>query len=491
MSGILAGIAGFGPGLEQGLNAKELRAASKSQRGIAEAEEGRSVDQHRWKQNMSRDMELRGMMEDPVAWDQYFRFGQGEGPVAPNPALAAGPPATTQQQTIESVIPALAKTSGFQDGGAIEVPPQQGGLPQAPPPQAPPPQAPVPKTTRRDRYNQWYSNASKNAVLTGGLEGYKMFQDMENATSRRQVMGYGLQAVRSLNEGNVGEAMRAGNSALEVTPFDTGMKFEAKEGKLHMVGADGKPGDPLSAQHLMAFVDDHMKTPEKYLDWKKQYETERAALVKEGQEDTRLDIYSRGVGVQEGHLDIAEGMMPANLSKVGAEIYSLIKNADAAAQRAINAGADGVTISPELKRSINNDIPTLIQNAKLDPGKQWWGPMMSNPGLAGAMQSGAIDVALLNHLGSGNYADAIGVSAFAYAPAAGISVEEVKGQMGGIGIEGEGDTAYPYAVWNGKKLAIPSSLYAALQIQREALLAQGNDTGGEEPALPTENHPVQ
>jgi hypothetical protein len=334
--GVLAGV---GPGMTAGADAKEKRAASKSERIIAEAEEGRKKQMHIWKQQTARDFETRNLLEDPIAWDQEFRFRQGQGPVAPDPTILTPLPSTIQQ-ALPGVNDALtAGNIRYQEGGAINVPAVAGEAageitPSPAPVQQAAAQQPAPQTTRRDRYNQWYSQAAKNAVLTGGLEGYKMFQEMENATSRRQVMGYGLQAARALNEGNVGEAMRAGNSALEVTPFDTGLRFEAIEGQLHMVGKDGKPGVPLKAQHLMAFVDDHMKTPEKYLEWKQQTETERAA--REGEKIERFKAQT-----ERGKLNLDRQFREQETDAKTLTALAAYRNSEAYADRVARLAAAG------------------------------------------------------------------------------------------------------------------------------------------------------
>lgn len=176
----------------------------------------------------------------------------------------------------------------FAEGGMAEVP-QQGAIPAegigeitpGPAPQQSPAAPERVPSRYRDRLAAWQRQAENHAMMAGGLETLTKFREMENATSRRAVMGYGLDAIRSLDEGNVGDAMRSGNSALESTPFDTGIKFEASEGELYMVGSDGQRGEALTANHLRAFVEDNMKTPETYLEWKKQVETERSALVDE------------------------------------------------------------------------------------------------------------------------------------------------------------------------------------------------------------------
>jgi len=341
-AGILGALAGVGPGVTEGLNAREDRASSKSERVINEAKEGRDAEQHQWLKGFSERYKLRGMLEDPQQFQQWKAFASGAGPVAQQPA-----PAVPQNQyAIPGVAPVVNRMPGAADGGAMEVPqaqpqqalpqPQQQALPQ------PQQQAPVPQTTRRERYNDWYNDTARYAILTGGLEGYSKFQEMENATSRRQVMGYALQAVDALDKGMVGEAMRAGNAALEVTPFDTGLQFVAHNGELYMQGKDGKRSDkPLNADHLRAFTDQHMKTPESYLDWKKQHETERKNVVDEGIAQTNASSSRMVAEAQKETSKYAGQRADAATTQALASVISALGRRDAAAHaRAGDLGWD-------------------------------------------------------------------------------------------------------------------------------------------------------
>jgi hypothetical protein len=232
----------------------------------------------------------------------------------------------------------------FAEGGAVEVP-AEPVAPQALPAQGPAPQqsaAPQREPSKyRDRLSAWQRQAENHAMMAGGLETLTKFRDMENATSRRAIMGYGLDAIRSLDEGNVGDAMRSGNSALESTPFDTGLKFEASEGKLYMVGSDGKKGEPLSANHLRAFVEDNMKTPETYLEWKKQVETERKNL--EGEKVARKTAESGRISAeaQAETASFAGQRADAGTATALAAVISSLSRRDAAAHaRAEELGWD-------------------------------------------------------------------------------------------------------------------------------------------------------
>ena len=355
-AGFLGALAGVGPGIQSGLESREKIAASKSERTIAEAQERRNAEKHKWQKMFGDIAQARELMDsDPAAFNQWMGFMGGEGPIAAVPAISQQTPVQQALPGIGSVIqpiqpvqPQPQQLPGMAAGGPVQVPPQQqAALPvgavageaigeMTPGPTSAPTSAPAANMpSRRERYNKWYGEAAKYAALTGGLEGYKAFQDMENATSRRQVLGFGLQAVQMLDEGNVGEAMRAGNSALESTPFDTGLKFQANEGKLYMVGKDGVPGQPLSANDLRAYIENHMKTPEDYLEWKQQYETERSNLETERLRGGELDVSERQVAVQERRMDLDEELGPRDTAAREMTAAAAALNADARLKSAV------------------------------------------------------------------------------------------------------------------------------------------------------------
>jgi hypothetical protein len=437
-AGLLGALAGVGPGVQSGLNAKEDRASSKSQRTIAEAEEGRNAERHQWGKDFAERYKLRGMLEDPQEYMQWKEFYSGAGPVARQPA----PVAPQNQYALPTVNPIVNRMPGAQDGGAMEVPqqaqqPQQQALPQPQQQQALPQpqqqqQPAMPQTTRRERYNDWYNDTARYAILTGGLEGYKMFQDMENATSRRQVMGYALQAVDAMDRGNVGEAMRAGNAALEVTPFDTGMKFEAHNGNLYMVGKDGKRGDPLNADHLRAFTENHMKTPETYLDWKKQYEVERGALVSEKLGERKQDEVERGalvterqegerIGVAAKNAEstrrqadqyVAEGDSRELLRK--AQAYAALAGGRAALMRAEDTGEEGgLAWTEENMLKIEEMEKTAIEGG-LGFGGDWWGEQGKNSQLNSNAIGAAVETRIANPPNAMTHQDAATIARLAY-----------------------------------------------------------------------------
>lgn len=303
----------------------------------------------------------------------------------------------------------------------------------------------------RDRLQQWKTETMAMAGRAGGIQAMQAVEDYYQMATQGQMYQYATEGIRALADGSAGTAAKMLNTAMEIAPVDPEIEFFAMNGELYAQRGDGEP-TKYKQEDLIGLTEQYLMNPDNYMEWQKQMLEER-----------RADIAERATAVQEGYLDIAEEKLPSDLSKTGAEIYSLLKNADANAQRASAAGTQG--LDDNMRAKINNDIPTLIQNAKIDPGSQWWGAMTQNPAVAQGMQSAAIDTAMMNLMGEGNYADAIGISAFAFAPAAGI--EPPKGvKIGGIGVNEAGQ---PYAVWNGKTIAIPPSTYYALSSQLKAL----------------------
>lgn len=377
-------VAGLGGGLQEGLESKERRAASKSQRTIAEAEEKRNVDRHQWLKGLGDIFQNRDVVDNLEKYRQWYTGGIYQPqPAQPKPVGGDAINQTVQQalpalQTINNMGTTAPQIPGMAEGGLAQVPqqpqqpPQQMMGPQALPvqqPQQSAPQQELPK--RRERYNQWYNQAAKYAILNGGLEGYQKFEEMENAASRRQVLGYALQAVNAMDQGNIGEAMRAGNAALEVTPFDTGLKFTAENGKLYMVGQDGKKGKPLDADMLRAFTDDHMKTPENYLDWKKQYETERSNQVQEGISAKNAESTRRQVDqyVEEG---------PSRINARDATAYANLAQGAKYLADAAGAGDTHKSWSANNVRQMEKDISAAAKDAMLGFNGPWDKEMMAD-----------------------------------------------------------------------------------------------------------------
>lgn len=438
--GILgAAVSGAAAGADK--TGQQIR--DKSVMDINEAQESRKAQQFEWQK----------------AFGDIFNARKAVDEVA-QPPPAAAPGAVQGAIPSEGGQPPPAVSS---QGAAL---PTEGGQP---PPAAKPP-------SRREKYNQWFSEASRLATLTGGLEGYQKFQEMENATSRRQVLGYGLQAIRAMDEGNVGEAMKAGNTALESTPFDTGLKFEAKNGQLHLVGQDGKPGEPLTADALRAFTEDNMKTPEAYLDWKAQYETERKNLVTEKQTDTQLATGQMNAESTRRQADqfVAEGPGRDLLRK--AQAYAALARGKAA----LSAGADG---EEGLAWNENNilKIEEMGKTAE-EGGLGFGGPWMKEQGTNSELNSNAIgaavEIRVANPPNGMTHQDAATLARLAY-------FNELVDQNGKqVPIEGplqealngikvfqskEGNFMVEY---KGKQLIVPKEVGMRIQINRQQRQAE-------------------
>ena len=367
------GVSGAAAGAQQvGQNIRDKRTSD-----IAVAEEGREAEKHGWAKAFGDIFNARQAVDQPPAPPPEATPGAIPAGAGQPPPAAAAPGA----------IPAA--------GGAP--PPAAGG--------APPPAAARP--SRRERYNEWFDKGKRLSLLTGGLEGLSKFEEMENATSRRQVMGYGLQAARAMDEGNVGEAMRAGNAALETTPFDTGLKFEAIGGKLHMVGEDGKPGAPLGANELRAFVEDNMKTPEQYLDWKAQYEVERGALVKEGIAAKNAESTRR-----QADQYVTEGPGRDLLRK--AQAYAALASGEAALMKAGAAGEDGGLAWTEENMLKIEEMEQTALDGGLGFGGAWIAEGARNSQLNSDAISAAVETRIANAPDAMTHNDASTISRMAY-----------------------------------------------------------------------------
>lgn len=360
-------IAGLGPGMMERRESDEKIAASKSKRTIAEAQEGRADQRFKWWQEQGdltgmRPMDMyqqgRRAVDDPQLWAQWkgtqdtinsvlpgigainqmpYQMPMQQGGPAPGAGEAALP-AYTGQASEGGFEGTSASSQGYQrapgaaDGGPIQVPAQQAlpAQPQAQPAQMPPQQE---MPSRRERYNEWYGKMERLSFLNGGMEGLSQFREMEDATSRRQALGYAQQSATAMNEGMVGEAMRLGNSALESLSFDSGMEFVAQDGKLHLKGRDGSLSGALKTQDLMGFVDQYMKTPEQYLDWKKAEETQRSNEANEA-------LRGREAAVSERQISLDEELEPRRTAASEATALAALRQSDAALARAMDSAGD-------------------------------------------------------------------------------------------------------------------------------------------------------
>ena len=507
--------------------------------------------------------------------------GPGAVPVAPPPAIPTAPPPGPQITGgigAAPVVPApvpppviappvppqvAGVAPGFAHGGVAQVPddaaipaiPPQAVPPQAVPPQAVPPQAippqqaappqqappqpgppapqpvvgpPAPEAvptqpsppaykTRRDEYQDWFKKTSAAVALSGGLEGLQMFRDHEDALSRKQMFGYGMDGVTAMRDGNTGEAVRQLNTMLNVSPADPGMRFEAYDGNVHLVGNDGKRGKPYNQQQVMALIENNLKTPENYLDFQAEAraqgvadesvrsskETEQLArraqteVERGAQEDERLGrrtqtevergalvteeetmkhnvemetVYSTNADSRQRAVTVVEKKMPSDIALTGATIIKALKDADSNSVRAASlAKAKALGWSEADFLAINSTLPTMIQNAKLDLGMDWMGPMMDDPAMGILLQGGIIDIMTSNppEPGGANYADSIGIGALAYSGLAGVDLPAGT-VIPRVRQLPTGEWEVDYA---GKVIKVPGHVALAIKASKE--LAQG------------------
>lgn len=360
---LAGGVAGAAAGAErvgEAIVTKSDSQIRQDDRDIRQAQEGRAAEQHEWGKAAADVFQTRNLIDQPPQQ-------------APAPDMGPGG---------QGVIP------GAEGQPAPAPAPQQLG-------------------SRRDRYNAWNSKAERLMFLTGGMEGLTKFREMENAVSRKQVMGYGLQAVRAMDEGDVGGAMKAANSALESTPFDTGLQFEAHNGQLHMVGADGKPGAALSADHLRAFVEDNMKTPEQYLAWKEQYETERSAKEREKTQAINAESTRR-----QADQYVKEGAGRDLLRK--AQAYAALAGGEAALLRAEGAGKDSALAWTEENMLKIEEMEKTALDGGLGFGGAWMSEGARNTQLNSDAVGAAVETRIANAPNAMTHNDAATISRMAY-----------------------------------------------------------------------------
>lgn len=356
---------------------------------------------------------------------------------------------------------------GAQDGGAINVPTVgQEAVGEAPVGAAPVAeqqqatsnyQAPP----RRERYNKWYGQMSRLAFLNGGMDGLKQFQDLEDATSRRQALGYAQQAVTAMDEGMVGEAKRLGNTALESLSFDTGMEFVTEDGELKLQGADGSLSTSLRTADLMGFTDDWMKTPEKYLEWKQLEEEKRASMEQEEVARGQLEVNKMHAETMKGHLDIAKEKMKPEIAKLGAEVISLMQTSEAALLTAMKRGVPQGWDSSEQLRLMEQTIDLIQKDGLL--GMEWMKPMLSNTGFMLPAQAGAQTLMLMNGPGTGvTTADALALTAYAYGPE--VLPQEMLPDLPDSYLPSDPgeDAGGQYVTFLGKKVYVPPHMFSLI-----------------------------
>ena len=291
----LQGLGAIGEGAVSGFQ-------SQRKDNRAQAAEGRTAESHEFQKVYNEILAGRGRVDapQPAPIAAIPQAGAaipeaGAGPAAggqPPPAAGGQPPPAealplggegTMESPMElSTMNVTGDVGGGAGGGA-----GGGG--------ARPPQGP----TRRERYKKWYDEAYAAAARAGGIEGLQLFIDKENATSRQQMMGYAREAVTAIKNGMVGESVKLMNTALEVSPFDTGMEFIANDGKMYLMGPDGNMGEPYGQAELMAMIRDRLGTPENYLNMEEGARKNEQQRIDEEDKDLDRELVERDVEVKE------------------------------------------------------------------------------------------------------------------------------------------------------------------------------------------------
>ena len=333
------------------------------------------------------------------------------------------------------------------------------------------PATPTPPPSWRDRYNTYSEQASNLIFATGGIDGYQKWMDMENSLNRQQIMGYGIQAANAMNEGNVGEAMRAGNAALEHTPVDTGLKFVVDNGELYLQGADGSVGAPLKRDDLRAFIEQHFATPENYLNLLSQYTAEeQLALDREirtraaDTADRNADTAALNAGTAVGRLSLEAAALPSQNTLRGAQAVAALKAADADminAQARFNDAAEGLGWSEENYLAINDRFMDAYNAGELVMSNEWSNAINQQPLALNEVMGAGTNIIKMNRPEDANFHDAAAISQIALAPYFGVNMGDSIDMPTGI------QDGQPVVNYNGTVYRVPRYVYDALQQQKE------------------------
>jgi hypothetical protein len=195
------------------------------------------------------------------------------------------------------------------------------------------------------------------------------------------MMGYGMAGVQAMAAGSTGDAVKQLNTMLEVSPEDTGMKFEAFDGRVHLVGADGKRSEPYNQEQVMAMIESKLKTPENYLAFQKEardkWEGEEAAAT--AAENAAAATSVAGTRADEYELD--KKYRGRETSVEEAKALAALINAKAARERAAAAlsAKSGWTAAQQLQiyKDADNwamedqELLPGVNEAFLDDPEQW------------------------------------------------------------------------------------------------------------------------
>lgn len=489
IGGVLGAIKGAGQGMENNRAhrlKKEAGDRAQSELEIAQAEEKRKEYEHANKAVYDNAMVWREAVDNPPPQQmatQNPQYNAQQGIPVPGAPAAGG-------------APAAAPVAGGTPAPAIPTKPEMAGPTQEP-------AAPKVGSKRRERYQEYLKRARAAAFRAGGAQGLAEFNKLETAMTMHQIMGYGLQASTLLHGGDVMGAVKQGNTALEATEFDTGLKFEAFEGEAYLVGANGKRGkEPITGTQMQAYIDKNMRDPDAFLAWSQrddqvaqndrmqtQSEIEGNAAIKTA--EGNLAVSEGNLAVSEGKLAVSEGELAVrerladmqqdvtdnankaasgDRAKTHASIVTSIYDSEtrrmaarAQMDAAKRAELDGKTDTIKLK--IMNDIPTLLQNGKLPNSQNWLIQTLEDPANAALLQGSMVDLVMMNDLSDANYSDAIALTSFAFARAFGEEPSTAIADALGVPPYGKNADGTMWADFQGKRILLPRAIYESLRAQ--------------------------
>lgn len=304
---VLENLSGLAGGIAEGYQAGVNSRIDRQDAGIRKAAEDRTARDDAMNQLFQQIFAERAKLEQPAQAPAPVPMGAlpapETAPLAPESTpAAAGPqgasPALPNPATAGAASPA-------PQGGMGPPQPQLGG--GTPAPQA----LAQSRSSYRDRYNDWRTRSMEAAMLAGGLKGAELFTQTEDALSRRRMLDLGAQAAQALDGNDTAQAAKLLNTAMEVSPNDTGLEWVPHNGQLYLKGGDGQLSEkPYNADAVRAVLEERLMTPENYLAFqasllgkRQQDEVERAAPVQE-------ELLGRQAAVDERRMALDEKLEP-------------------------------------------------------------------------------------------------------------------------------------------------------------------------------------
>ena len=131
---------------------------------------------------------------------------------------------------------------------------------------------------------------------------------------------------------------------MSVSPVDLGVEWKAVNGKLHLVGPDGKIGKEFNGDAVRGFTTNYLGTPENFLATQqlglergKFAEEKRAAAIEEPRKQQETDAVTSNAESNAIMADVAVAKQPAQTMLAKAQAYYALARGKGAL-----AGADGV-----------------------------------------------------------------------------------------------------------------------------------------------------